>query len=312
MTLLIGAWTIGLILSLLALGVFISFRIFDFPDITTEGSITTGAALTATLLARGVNPVLATVAGFCGGILAGAMTGLLHTKFHIHGLLSGILVMTALYSVNLHIMGKSNVPLLSETTLATYAEHIGTGVAGGATDLNVLGWEVGTRDAAVLILIFLVIALVGGALYVFFRTNLGTAMRATGDNAQMIRALGVNVGNMIIMGLALANGLIALAGALLAQYQGFADVQMGIGMVVWGLASVIIGEALIGTQGLGLTIIGAVMGSVLFRLLVAIALRAGLDPNDLKLITAIFVFVALILPNLLGSLKKSTGAVGHA
>jgi putative ABC transport system permease protein len=171
---------------------------------------------------------------------------------------------------------------------------------------------VGTRDAAVLILIFLVIAVVGGALYVFFRTNLGTAMRATGDNAQMIRALGVNVGNMIIMGLALANGLIALAGALLAQYQGFADVQMGIGMVVWGLASVIIGEALIGTQGLGLTIIGAVMGSVLFRLLVAIALRAGLDPNDLKLITAIFVFVALVLPNLLGRLKKSTGSVGHA
>ena len=137
-------------------------------------------------------------------------------------------------------------------------------------------------------------------------------MRATGDNAQMIRALGVNVGNMTIVGLALANGLIALAGALLAQYQGFADVQMGIGMVVWGLASVIIGEALIGTQTLGLTITGAVMGSVLFRLLVAIALRAGLDPNDLKLITAIFVFGALILPNLLNSLKKTTGSVGHA
>lgn len=137
-------------------------------------------------------------------------------------------------------------------------------------------------------------------------------MRATGDNAQMITALGVNVGNMTIMGLALANGLIALAGALLAQYQGFADVQMGIGMVVWGLASVIIGEALIGTQALGLIITGAVMGSVLFRLLVAIALRAGLDPNDLKLITAIFVFVALILPNLLGSVKKSTGSVSHA
>lgn len=312
MTLLVGAWTIGLILSLLALGVFISFRIFDFPDITTEGSITTGAALTATLLARGVNPVLATAIGFCGGALAGMATGVLHTKFHINSLLAGILVMTALYSVNLHIMGKSNVPLLSETTLATYAEHLGTGVTGGATSLNVFGWEVGTRDAAVLILIFLVIALVGGALYVFFRTNLGTAMRATGDNAQMIRALGVNVSNMTIIGLALANGLVALSGALLAQYQGFADVQMGIGMVVWGLASVIIGEALIGTQALGLTIIGAVMGSVLFRLLVAIALRAGLDPNDLKLITAIFVFVALILPNFLGSLKKSTGSVGHA
>ena len=305
MTLLIGAWTIGLILSLLALGVFISFRIFDFPDITTEGSITMGAAVAATLLAKGMDPFLATTAGFCGGALAGATTGILHTKFKIHALLAGILVMTALYSVNLHIMGKSNVPLLSETTLATYAERLGTGVLGGAASLSVLGWEVSARDAATLILSFAIIALMGGVLYAFFRTNLGTAMRAAGDNAQMIQALGANVGTMIIMGLALANGLIALSGALLAQYQGFADVQMGIGMVVWGLASVIIGEALIGTQQLGLTITGAVMGSVLFRLLVAIALRAGLDPNDLKLITAIFVFAALILPNFLESLKKS-------
>ena len=305
MTLLIGAWTIGLILSLLALGVFISFRIFDFPDITTEGSITMGAAVAATLLAKGIDPFLATTAGFCGGALAGATTGILHTKFKIHALLAGILVMTALYSVNLHIMGKSNVPLLSETTLATYAERLGTGVLGGAASLSVLGWEVSARDAATLILSFAIIALMGGVLYTFFRTNLGTAMRAAGDNAQMIQALGANVGTMIIMGLALANGLIALSGALLAQYQGFADVQMGIGMVVWGLASVIIGEALIGTQQLGLTITGAVMGSVLFRLLVAIALRAGLDPNDLKLITAVFVFAALILPNFLGSLKKS-------
>jgi len=305
MTLLIGAWTIGLILSLLALGVFISFRIFDFPDITTEGSITMGAAVAATLLAKGMDPFLATTAGFCGGALAGATTGILHTKFKIHALLAGILVMTALYSVNLHIMGKSNVPLLSETTLATYAERLGTGVLGGAASLSILGWEVSARDAATLILSFAIIALMGGVLYAFFRTNLGTAMRAAGDNAQMIQALGANVGTMIIMGLALANGLIALSGALLAQYQGFADVQMGIGMVVWGLASVIIGEALIGTQQLGLTITGAVMGSVLFRLLVAIALRAGLDPNDLKLITAVFVFAALILPNFLESLKKS-------
>jgi len=311
-TLLIGAWTIGLILSLLALGVFISFRIFDFPDITTEGSITLGAALTATLLVYGTSPVLATAAGFCGGALAGATTGVLHTKFKIHGLLSGILVMTALYSVNLHIMGKSNIPLLSEVTLATHAERVGTSVLGGATNLDVLGWEVNTRDGAVLIFSFAFIALVGLILYTFFRTNLGTAMRATGDNAQMIQALGANVGNMIIAGLALANGLVALAGALLAQYQGFADVQMGIGMVVWGLASVIIGEALIGAQGLGLTIVGAVMGSLLFRLLVAIALRAGLDPNDLKLITAIFVFAALILPNLLESVKKSKAQVTNA
>src|SRR5216117_2572126 len=313
MTLLIGAWTIGLILSLLALGVFISFRIFDFPDITTEGSITMGAAVAATLLAKGMDPFLATTAGFCGGALAGATTGILHTKFKIHALLAGILVMTALYSVNLHIMGKSNVPLLSETTLATYAERLGTGVLGGAASLSVLGWEVSARDAATLILSFAIIALMGGVLYAFFRTNLGTAMRAAGDNAQMIQALGANVGTMIIMGLALANGLIALSGALLAQYQGFADVQMGIGMVVWGLASVIIGEALVGTRQLGFAIIGAVMGSLLFRLLVAIALRWGLNPNDLKLITAVFVFVALILPNLLAKLSaKKAGAAAHA
>src|SRR5215510_13276 len=161
MTLLIGAWTIGLILSLLALGVFISFRIFDFPDITTEGSITTGAAVAATLLVKGVDPFLATTAGFCSGALAGATTGILHTKFKIHGLLSGILVMTALYSVNLHIMGKSNVPLLSEVTLATRAERVGASLLGGATSLNVLGWEVSTRDGAVFIFSFAFIAAVG-------------------------------------------------------------------------------------------------------------------------------------------------------
>ena len=303
MTLLIGALTIGLILSLLALGVFISFRVFDFPDITADGSTTLGASIAAVLLVKGVDPLVATLAGAGGGVLAGATTGVLHTKFKINGLLAGILVMTALYSVNLHVMGRSNVPLLAVSSLATQAERIGGHVLGGTGDLSVFGWEVGVRDAAVLVLMGGVIVVVGTLLYAFFRTNLGTAMRATGNNPQMIRALGVNVGNMTIVGLAVSNGLIALAGALLAQYQGFADVQMGIGMVVWGLASVIIGEALVGTQALGLVIIGAVMGSVLFRLLIAIALRAGLNPNDLKLITALFVFVALILPNMLGRLR---------
>src|SRR5438045_6516761 len=214
MTLLIGSFTIGLILSLLAMGVFISFRVFHVADITAEGSITLGAAVAATALVAGVNPLLATAFGFLGGMVAGATTGILHTKFKIHALLAGILVMTALYSVNLHIMGKSNVPLLSETTLATYAERLGTGVLGGAASLSILGWEVSARDAATLILSFAIIALMGGVLYAFFRTNLGTAMRAAGDNAQMIQALGANVGTMIIMGLALANGLIALSGAL--------------------------------------------------------------------------------------------------
>ncbi|MBI3694684.1 MAG: ABC transporter permease [Acidobacteria bacterium] len=299
MNLLVGAWTIGLILSMLALGVFVSFRIFHFPDITADSSITLGAAVAATLLVRGVPPLLATTAGFAAGMLAGATTATLHTKFKIHGLLSGILVMTALYSINLHVMGKSNVPLMSQTTLATNAEQIAARVLGARASLKLLGWEVATRDASVLALAFAATVFTGCLLYAFFRTNLGTAMRATGDNDQMIRALGVNDGNMIILGLALSNGLVAVSGALLAQYQGFADVQMGIGMVVWGLASVIIGEALIGTQQLGFVIAGAVMGSVLFRLLVAIALRWGLNPNDLKLITAAFVFVALILPGVL-------------
>lgn len=304
MTLLIGSLTIGLILSLLAMGVFISFRIFDFADITADGSITLGAAVSAILIVKGINPALATAAGFCSGMLAGATTGVLHTKFKINSLLSGILVMTALYSANLHVMGKSNVPLLSQTTLSTYAEDFGLKVFGGAENIIITGWHVGVRDISVLIFMSVIIGLVGWILYLFFRTNLGTAMRATGDNNQMIRALGVNVGNMITLGLAFSNGLIALAGALLAQYQGFADVQMGIGMVVWGLASVIIGESLVGTRNLGLTITGAVMGSVIFRLMVAMALRWGLNPNDLKLITAIFVFAALILPNLLGKLRK--------
>jgi len=296
MTLLIGALTIGFILSLLALGVFISFRVFAFPDITADGSITLGAAVAATLLVRGVDPMLATAAAFAAGMLAGATTGTLHTRFKIHGLLSGILVMTALYSVNLHVMGRSNVPLLSSTTLFTRAEHLAASWMSGAKNLQVWGWEVTMRDFAALAGAFAAIVAVGLVLYVFFRTELGTAMRATGDNAQMIRALGVADATMITLGLALSNGLVAVSGALLAQYQGFADVQMGIGMVVWGLASVIIGEALVGTRQLGLTITGTIMGSVLFRLLVAIALRWGLNPNDLKLVTAAFVFLALILP----------------
>jgi putative tryptophan/tyrosine transport system permease protein len=300
MSLLIGALTIGAILSLLALGVFVSFRVFEFPDITADGSITLGAAVAATLLVAQVHPALATGIACVAGAAAGATTGVIHTRFGINRLLSGILVTTALYSINLHVMGRSNVPLLSERTLATMAEQAGTAVL-GAERLQLVGWEISTRDVSVLILALLAATVAAVILFAFFRTHLGAAMQAAGDNAQMIRALGVNVNTMIILGLALSNGMVALAGALLAQYQGFADVQMGIGMVVWGLASVIIGEALVRTRGIGFIITGAVMGSVLFRLLVAIALRAGLNPNDLKLITAVFVFVALVLPQMVST-----------
>ena len=304
MSLLIGALTLGFILSLLALGVFISFRIFDFPDITADGSITLGAALAAALLVKGVNPVFASAAAFAGGFVAGTVTATLATKFKINRLLAGILVMTALYSLNLHIMGKSNVPLFGRPTLSSYVERLGMRVLPNQQDLILLGWSVRVADAATLITAIVIVVLVGLLLYTFFQTNLGAAMRATGNNSQMARALGVNDESMIILGLAISNGLIGLAGAFLAQYQGFADVQMGIGMIVWGLASVIIGEALVGTPQTGMAIIAAVMGSVLFRLLVAIALRLGLDPNDLKLITAAFVFVALILPRSLKAVQR--------
>ena len=303
MSLLLGALTIGFILSLLALGVYISFRIFEFPDITAEGSITLGAAVAAVLLVHHWSPMAATLAGAAAGLFSGTLTGVLAMKFKINRLLAGILTMTALYSVNLRIMGKSNIPLMTEHTLVSQAESWGQRLWGGGT-LTVWGWEVAARDAALILMAPALIAAVALLLWLFFRTNIGTAMRATGDNAQMIRALGSDDALMVILGLALSNSLIALSGALLAQYQGFADVQMGIGMVVWGLASVIIGEALVGTRQLGFAITGAVMGSILFRLLVAMALRWGLNPNDLKLITAAFVFAALILPKVLEGMKR--------
>jgi putative ABC transport system permease protein len=303
MSLLIGALTIGFILSLLALGVYISFRIFDFADITAEGSITLGAAVTSTLLVAGWSPMAATALGFVAGMAAGSITGILAMQFRINKLLSGIITMTALYSVNLRIMGRSNIPLLNEKTLVSQTEKLAQQWFPNA-NVVLFGWEVSVRDLAILLLVPLVIIAVCILLFIFFRTNLGTAMRATGDNAQMIRALGADDRNMVILGLAVPNGLVALSGSVLAQYQGFADVQMGIGMVVWGLASVIIGEALVGTRQLGFAITGAVMGSVLFRLLVAVALRWGLNPNDLKLITAAFVFAALILPLVLQKIPE--------
>jgi putative ABC transport system permease protein len=303
MSLLIGSTTIGLILALLALGIFISFRIFEFPDITAEGSFTFGAATASSLIVAGVNPLLASMVAFVAGMVAGASTGIIHTRFKINPLLAGILVMTALYSVNLHVMGKSNIPLLNETTVFTWIENLSAAISGPNAKMMIIGWEVATKDVWLLLFCFLSIVVFCIILWWFFKTNIGTAMRATGDNPQMIRALGVNTKILIIGGIALSNGFIALAGAMLAQFQGFADVQMGLGMMVWGLASVIIGEAIINDNSIGFIITGAVVGSVLFRLLVAIALRWGLNPNDLKIITALFVFIALILPGLLKNKK---------
>jgi putative tryptophan/tyrosine transport system permease protein len=302
---LLGAWTMGLILALLALGMFLSFRIFSFSDITPDGSFTLGAVVAAVFLINGWGPLPATALGFGAGMLAGATTGILHTKFGINGLLAGILVMTALYSINLAVMGKSNVSLSGSVSLTTYADRLSERLWGDSGGITIGIWKVDGRELFMLVFSLIITSVVGLLLYLFFRTNLGTAMRASGDNPQMVRALGVDTGNMTIAGLALANGLTALSGALFAQYQQMADVQMGIGMVVWGLASVILGEALVSSTGLGLVVTGTILGSLLFRLLVAAALRLGLPANNLKLATALFVFAALVLPAQMRRWRKS-------
>lgn len=311
MTLLLGTFTIGFILAILAIGIFISFRIFCFADITAEGSLALGAAVAAVLTtASGLGPAAVLLIASLAGAAAGTVTGVLHTRFKINALLAGILVMTALYSVNLHVMGKSNIALGDSETIFTFFNKLaGVSETAGA-QISILGFAASSKEAAAAALSFLAAAGCGLALYLFLKTELGAAMRATGNNPQMASALGVDTGLMTIAGLAIANAMAALSGALLAAYQGFADVQIGLGMLVWGLASVIIGETLVRDRSVGLAITAAIMGSIFFRLLVAIALRFGMNPNDMKLVTAVFVLMALILPGLgKTSPKKAGGAV---
>ena len=296
MTLVVGAFTIGFILALLSIGVWISFRVLRFTDITVDGTITLGAAVAAVFLMNGWPPWMATLAATLAGGLAGYVTGLLHTRFKIQELLSGILVMTALYSINLRVMGRSNLPLLNTRNLADPATRWLTQWAGDESVL-LFGWRVPSSEVGMLLTVAVLTVGVAILLKWFLVTHLGTALRATGENPQMIRAQGVNNRSMQVFGLFCANGLVGLSGALLAQYQGFADVQMGIGMIVWGLASIIIGEALVGKLSPGMALCGTIMGTILFRLLIAIALRWGLNPNDLKLVTALFVFAALVFPD---------------
>lgn len=313
MSIVIGAFTMGLILSLLSLGMYISFRMIRFTDITVDGSITLGASITALLIVKGYSPWLALSASILGGALAGAVTGILYTRFKIQEILSGILMMTALYSINLRVMGKSNIPLLDVTTISTGMEGLLANLFDTASKVNILGWQVPVSDLAVFATSGMIAIAIAGILCFFLFTHAGTALRASGSNPQMVRAQGVNNNTMIVFSLAMANGLVALAGSMLAQYQGFADVQMGIGMMVWGLASIIIGEALVGKTSIGLTIVGVLLGTILFRLLIAIALRWGLNPNDLKLVTAFFVFAALVAPAWIGKMsKKIKGGLLHA
>jgi len=291
---LLSTWTFGLALALVALGVFVSYRLFSFPDITTDGSFTLGAVVAAVLLTAGVDPLLATLGGMAAGALAGCTTALLHAYLGIERLLAGILVTTALASVNLVVLGRSNVPLSGVSTLLSRAESVlGPPLERAGISAAVAG------EAARLVVVLAIVALAIACLWIFFRTQLGTAMRAGGDTATMARALGRDTGGMTVAGLAIANALTALSGGLVAQYQGFADVQMGIGMVVWGMASVFLGAALVGPVRLGGALVATAAGSVTFRLLVAAALRAGLDPDWLKAATAAVVLAALVAPRFL-------------
>ena len=290
----LSAITQGLAFVALAWGVFLSSRVLRFPDITPDGSLTLGAAVGAAAVLGGVHPLLALLIAAVAGMVAGYITALLHTRLGVTELLAGILVMTALYSVNLRVMGRSNLSLLDKDSIVVRL-HALLPVSRGWTDDVAFG--------AILLVLLLVL---GVGLIWFLRTDLGMAMRATGDNPAMVAAQGVDRRVMVELGLALANGGTALSGALIAQYQAFADVGMGVGTLVAGMAAVILGETLRPRRwGLGATIVMVATGAILFRMLIAIALRAGLDPIDLKLATAVFVLVALTLPKFrLGILSR--------
>ncbi|MCE2881484.1 MAG: ABC transporter permease [Planctomycetaceae bacterium] len=308
MSLLVATLAVGLVFAVLALGIYLSFRVYQIPDITADGSFPLGAAVTARMLKEGADPWTATLAGVLSGALAGMATGFIHTRFKVNAILSGILVMTALYSVNLRVMGSSNLPI-TRGTLFTPLEETATEWLGRETTL--LGRPVPASDLGLLAGTLAAAMLVAVALSAFLRTELGTTMRATGDNARMVRALGTSTDRMIVLGLALSNALVAFAGSLFAQMQLFADAQMGIGVIVFGLASVIIGSTLVGpVRSVSLGIAGAIMGAVLFRLLVAIAIRLGLDANDLKLVTAVVVLGAIVGPGWLRGLGR--GRAKHA
>ena len=280
----LGSLEIGLIFALVALGVYISFRIINFPDLTVDGSFPLGGAVAATLLAGGWNPFVATVVAFAAGAFAGLITGWLHVKLKIMQLLAGILVMIALYSVILRVMGKPNEPLLDTPTIFTM--------------LSFAGLPGPWVTPVILLVIALLVKL---ALDWFFASEVGLAMRATGGNARMARSLGVSTDRLSLIALALSNGIVALGGALFAQSQGGADVSMGIGTIVIGLAAVIIGETILPGRSIAIATLGCIVGAVLYRLLIALGLNGdfiGLKAQDLYLVTAVLVTIALVMPAL--------------
>lgn len=285
----LGAIEIGLIFSLVALGVFISFRLLRFPDLTVDGSFPLGGAVCAILISTGTNPWLATLAGTAAGAVAGMITGWLNVKLKIMDLLASILMMIGLYSVNLRIMGGPNVPLINDPTLFTMLQPE-----------SVPDYVM----RPIIMLGFVIVAKL--ALDWFFATERGLAIRSTGSNARMARAQGVNTGGMILLGMAISNGLVGLAGALFVQTQGGSDISMGIGTIVIGLAAVIVGETILPSRKIIWATLAVVLGAVVYRFFIAAALNIdaiGLKAQDLNLVTAVLVTIALIIPQI----KKKIG-----
>ena len=271
----------GLVYGLVAIGVYITFRVLAFPDLTVDGSFPLGGAVAGVLIVNGANPWLATIAALAAGVCAGLVTALLNVRLRINALLAGILMMVSLYSINLMIMGRANIPLLREITVFDQAAQF----FGATTD---------TTFSIIFMAVIITITL--SILNWFLRTDIGLALRATGNNEQMVRGLGGDTNLTIILGVSISNGLVALAGGLIAQNQGFSDVGMGLGMIILGLASVIIGEGIFRPRNTTTILLAVIGGTFAYRLFIGIALRLGLPPANLKLITAILVIVALAIP----------------
>ena len=272
----------GLVFGLVAVGMYLTFRMLNFPDLGVEGSFPLGGAVVATLIVKGVNPFLATPAAAVAGMLVGLTTASLNTKLRIPGLLCGIIMIVVLWSINLRIMDGANVSLLREVTVFDQVAEF-------------LGLSSGSIEVEIIIALVLA-SMVFLALNWFLRTQIGLALRATGDNEQMVRGLGSDTEMNILMGCCIANGLVALAGAVICQAQAFSDVGMGIGVLIMGLAAVIIGDALFRPRGVASMLLAATGGAFLYRLFITIALRLGLAPGDLKLITGVLVTAALVIP----------------
>jgi putative ABC transport system permease protein len=296
----------GIIYAIMALGVYLSFRVLDFPDLTVDGSFVTGASVAATLIINGVNPIIATLVAMLAGFVAGCLTGVLHTFGKVNALLSGILMMIALYSINLRIMGRSNVPLLNTDTWFTNIQAFWE-----RTGLDELMSSIFTpiglspRTFSIFVTMLFVTFAIKFMIDLFLKTEIGLAIRAAGDNKRMIRSLSANTNLLVILGLGISNALVAFSGALIAQYGGYADVGMGIGMIIIGLASVIIGEAIFGTKTIARVTFAVIGGSIIYRIVVTLALRVEfLETGDMKLITASIVICALIIPKVLENYRN--------